>query len=122
MTDVGWYSSPIRQGVYDYIKKDATEEFLEWSGCVLGTWEFHQKGSMRMIQFSRQEDQVAYLLRWTEDVTFDHTILNLIRRVMPSVIANDIIGVQPMTGPVGQLFAMRARYLLNLTDDQDDPP
>jgi hypothetical protein len=42
-------------------------------------------------------------------------ILPVIRRVMPSVIANEIIGVQPMTGPVGQIHTLRVRYASNST-------
>ena len=37
-------------------------------------------------------------------------ILPVLRRVMPTVIANEIIGVQPMTGPVGQIHTLRVRY------------
>jgi len=37
-------------------------------------------------------------------------MLPLIRRVMPTVIANEIMGVQPMTGPVGQIHTLRVRY------------
>jgi len=37
-------------------------------------------------------------------------ILPVIRRVMPTVIANEIIGVQPMSGPVGQIHTLRVRY------------
>jgi hypothetical protein len=36
--------------------------------------------------------------------------LPLIRRIMPSIIANDIIGVSPMTAPTGQIFSLKARY------------
>jgi len=42
--------------------------------------------------------------------TLNKVILPVIRRVMPTVIANEIIGVQPMTGPVGQIHTMRVRY------------
>lgn len=37
-------------------------------------------------------------------------ILPVIRRVMPTVIANEIVGVQPMTGPVAQIHTLRVRY------------
>ena len=37
-------------------------------------------------------------------------ILPVIRRVMPTVIANELVGVQPMTGPVGQIHTLRVRY------------
>jgi len=45
-------------------------------------------------------------------------ILPVIRRVMPSVIANEIIGVQPMTGPVGQIHTLRVRYASNSAGSQ----
>lgn len=42
--------------------------------------------------------------------TFDPVLISLIRRAMPKLIAYDICGVQPMTGPTGLIFAMRSRY------------
>ena len=42
--------------------------------------------------------------------TLNRVILPVIRRVMPTVIANEIVGVQPMTGPVGQIHILRIRY------------
>jgi hypothetical protein len=42
--------------------------------------------------------------------TLNRVILPVIRRVMPTVIANDLVGVQPMTGPVGQIHTLRVRY------------
>lgn len=42
--------------------------------------------------------------------TFDPVLISLIRRAMPQLIAYDICGVQPMTGPTGLIFAMRSRY------------
>lgn len=42
--------------------------------------------------------------------TLNKVMLPLIRRVMPSVIANELVGVQPMTGPVGQIHTLRTRY------------
>jgi hypothetical protein len=45
--------------------------------------------------------------------TLNRVILPVIRRVMPTVIANEIIGVQPMTGPVGQIHTLRVRYADN---------
>jgi len=41
---------------------------------------------------------------------FDPVLISLVRRSMPNLIAYDIAGVQPMTGPTGLIFAMRARY------------
>ena len=42
--------------------------------------------------------------------TLNRVILPVIRRVMPTVIANEIVGVQPMQGPVGQIHTLRVRY------------
>jgi hypothetical protein len=47
--------------------------------------------------------------------TLNRVILPVIRRVMPTVIANEIVGVQPMTGPVSQIHTLRVRY----SDTQD---
>tara|TARA_B100000941_G_scaffold109229_1_gene76500 strand:- start:80 stop:1432 length:1353 start_codon:yes stop_codon:yes gene_type:complete len=46
---------------------------------------------------------------------FDPVLISLIRRSMPKLIAYDIAGVQPMTGPTGLIFAMRSRYGTNRT-------
>ena len=43
--------------------------------------------------------------------TWDPILISLVRRSMPNLIAYDICGVQPMTGPTGLIFAMRARGL-----------
>jgi len=45
--------------------------------------------------------------------TLNRVILPVIRRVMPTVIANEIVGVQPMTGPVAQIHTLRVRYADN---------
>jgi hypothetical protein len=41
---------------------------------------------------------------------FDPVLISLVRRSMPNLVAYDICGVQPMTGPTGLIFAMRSRY------------
>ena len=41
---------------------------------------------------------------------YDPIMISLVRRSMPNLIAYDVCGVQPMTGPTGLIFAMRARY------------
>jgi hypothetical protein len=49
--------------------------------------------------------------------TLNRVILPVIRRVMPTVIANELIGVQPMSGPVGQIHTLRVRYANSMTDN-----
>ena len=41
---------------------------------------------------------------------FDPVLISLVRRSMPNLVAYDICGVQPMTGPTGLIFAMRSHY------------
>ena len=48
--------------------------------------------------------------------TLNRVILPVIRRVMPTVIANELVGVQPMTGPVGQIHTLRVRYAEAMND------
>jgi len=46
----------------------------------------------------------------TNTAGFDPVLISLIRRSMPNLVAYDLAGVQPMTGPTGLIFAMRSRY------------
>ena len=41
---------------------------------------------------------------------FDPVLISLIRRSMPNLVAYDLAGVQPMSGPTGLIFAMRSKY------------
>ena len=61
---------------------------------------------------SEQSLQEAVPSNSTADVTNWHPILiALVRRAMPQMIAYDVCGVQPMTGPTGLIFAMKANYV-----------
>jgi len=57
-----------------------------------------------------QESATAGASQAGNIATLNKVMLPLIRRVMPSVIANELVGVQPMTGPVGQIHTLRTRY------------
>jgi len=48
---------------------------------------------------------------------YDPVLISLVRRAMPNLVAYDLVGVQPMTGPTGLIFAMRSRYT-NQTGDE----
>ena len=43
--------------------------------------------------------------------TWDPILISLVRRAMPNLIAYDVCGVQPMTGPTGLIFAMRSSFI-----------
>jgi len=51
--------------------------------------------------------------------SFDPVLISLVRRSMPNLIAYDICGVQPMTGPTGLIFAMKSNYV-SATDTRGD--
>jgi hypothetical protein len=53
--------------------------------------------------------------------TLNRVILPVIRRVMPTVIANEIVGVQPMIGPVAQIHTLRVRYAETATATAPSP-
>ena len=48
---------------------------------------------------------------------WDPILISLVRRAMPSLIAYDVCGVQPMTGPTGLIFSMKAKYTSNAGDE-----
>lgn len=52
---------------------------------------------------------------------FDPVLISLVRRAMPNLIAYDVAGVQPMSGPTGLAFAMKAKYGNGAAFDQDSP-
>ena len=50
---------------------------------------------------------------------FDPVLISLVRRAMPNLVAYDICGVQPMTGPTGLIFALKANYVHNAGSSRD---
>ena len=48
---------------------------------------------------------------------YDPVLISLVRRAMPNLVAYDLVGVQPMTGPTGLIFAMRSRYTSQTGDE-----
>jgi len=76
-------------------------------------------GNKKAVMESVLENTKNHMLRESATVgatsagniaTLNKVILPVIRRVMPTVIANELVGVQPMTGPVGQIHTLRVRY------------
>ena len=69
-----------------------------------------------MQQDAQSLNETAYGTGGPTNVTgsgisnFDPILISLVRRSLPNLIAYDVAGVQPMTGPTGLIFAMRARY------------
>lgn len=72
-----------------------------------------------VVRFTTKAQAILFKLSWDEDVdpyandgiaSLNKVILPVIRRVAPTILANSIIGVQPMTGPVAQIHTMNVKY------------
>lgn len=83
-------------------------------------------GSRRAITDQVLENSKQYLVNETAAVgsiqahdiaNFRKNLLPLIRRIIPGTIATDLVGVQPMTGPVSQVFSMKYKYAEDVTHD-----
>ena len=51
---------------------------------------------------------------------WDPILISLVRRAMPQMIAYDVAGVQPMSGPTGLIFALRSKYTAQASGDTND--
>ena len=63
----------------------------------------------RELKESRQMLAEADMTTGSDVANWDPVLISLVRRAMPSLIAYDVCGVQPMSGPTGLIFAMKAR-------------
>ena len=84
-------------------KRGVTAVLLENTERALR--ESGSRGSQSLLSEATHANQTG-----SEIDNFDPVLISLVRRAMPNLIAYDICGVQPMTGPTGLIFAMRARY------------
>jgi len=93
------------------------ERWSETKDALLEGLQGNRKSSMSVcLENTRKylaESATAGATSAGNVATLNRVILPVIRRVMPTVIANEIIGVQPMTGPVGQIHTLRVRYADN---------
>jgi len=90
------------------------ERWSETKDALLEGLQGNRKASMNVVLENTRkylgEAATAGATSSGNVATLNRVILPVIRRVMPTVIANEIIGVQPMTGPVGQIHTLRVRY------------
>ena len=87
------------------------EKFLRESST------FQQSGMLQEAVPTNNTNSTASAAGFSADATasgpvagFDPVLISLIRRSMPNLVAYDLAGVQPMSGPTGLIFAMRSRY------------
>jgi len=83
-----------------------TPEFSNWAKINFTPGWFLDWGHYYnpKLMVKTQADVSAYTLAWGSDPCWQHT--STLRRVMPSIIAQDIVGVSSMTGPVGRIFGI----------------
>ena len=74
------------------------------TATILENQERAQKEDNAFLNEAAPANNTAGTSNW------DPILISLVRRAMPNLIAYDIAGVQPMTGPTGLIFAMRSRY------------
>ena len=95
-------------------EKTLTENWTDTKSALLEGLQGQKKDTMGVILENTQkylaETASAGATGAGNVAALNKVILPVIRRVMPTVIANEIVGVQPMTGPVGQIHTLRVRY------------
>ena len=90
--------------IADKHKKATTARLLENQEAALKEQAAHSQGNF-LGEAAAANNQAG-----SDIATFDPVLISLVRRAMPNLIAYDIAGVQPMTGPTGLIFAMKSRY------------
>jgi hypothetical protein len=88
-------------GIKDSHRKNVTAQLLENTEIALREGSSYSPSSF-LTEAPVNATGVAQ--------NYDPVLISLVRRAMPNLIAYDIAGVQPMTGPTGLIFAMRSNY------------
>mgnify|MGYP003315451831 FL=1 len=89
-------------GIDDRYKKAVTARLLENQEVALQEERVQQNfGNVTEAHANATGSNIA---------NFDPVLISLVRRAMPNLIAYDIAGVQPMSGPTGLIFAMKSKY------------
>ena len=86
--------------ITDSYKKAVTAKLLENTEVAL-------RQEAQAATFSLNEDAT---MNTSTSAIADPVLISLVRRAMPNLIAYDVAGVQPMSGPTGLIFAMKARF------------
>ena len=89
-------------GIDDRYRKAVTARLLENQESALK--------EERVQQSFGQIDEAQANATGSNIANFDPVLISLVRRAMPNLIAYDIAGVQPMSGPTGLIFAMKSKY------------
>lgn len=97
--------------ISDPHKRAVTATLLENTERALREAAGMAHGSQQLLGEANQPVNAIQAQGGSSEIdTFDPVLISLVRRAMPNLIAYDLLGVQPMTGPTGLIFALRARY------------
>lgn len=99
--------------IKDITRRNATAQLLENTEYALRQSAMAMGGSQHLFENPIPANAMRASSSTAGDGSvdiFDPVLISLVRRSMPNLIAYDICGVQPMTGPTGLIFAMRSRY------------
>jgi len=88
----------------DKFKKSVTAQVLENTERALSEERHQQQFMVESAPTNSTSGGTGAINNW------DPILISLVRRAMPNLIAYDIAGVQPMTGPTGLIFAMKSKY------------
>jgi len=94
--------------IKDHYKKAVTARLLENQEIALREESVQSQGNM--ISEAAAANNMGSGSAPNNIGKFDPVLISLVRRAMPNLIAYDIAGVQPMTGPTGLIFAMKSKY------------
>jgi len=103
---LGKIKDPLRRGVTAMMLEN-TESALREASAHNGYQTLSETSSLTPVNAMGSSSSTAGAGNID---TFDPVLISLVRRAMPNLIAYDICGVQPMTGPTGLIFAMRSQY------------
>jgi len=95
--------------ISDYHRKSVTAVVLENTEKALR----EERAQSQFMTEAAPATNTTSIDRW------DPVLISLVRRAMPNMIAYDVCGVQPMTGPTGLIFAMKARYTSGATSSRE---
>jgi hypothetical protein len=95
--------------ISDYHRKSVTAVVLENTEKALR----EERAQSQFMTEAAPATNTTSIDRW------DPVLISLVRRAMPNMIAYDVCGVQPMTGPTGLIFAMKARYTSGSTSSRE---
>ena len=101
-------SDPYKRAVTALVLENQERALIEDSRTMQNLWE---AGSVAGGGLPNNMDGPSGLSSGTGGIKgFDPILIGLVRRALPNLMAYDICGVQPMTGPTGLIFAMRSTY------------